>query len=106
MNQDYGFGSYRNAVWLKYSEIKYANKPEYEIGYHAIFKPLLKIRHKNAFGKTTYKLLQHIAKHRTADLRAEMHGRKRDTIGRAWRFVLEPLCYATGKIILKVKGQK
>jgi len=106
MNEDYGFGSYRNAVWLKYSEIKYADKPEYEIGYHAIFKPLLKIRHKNAFGKTTYKLLQHIAKRRTADLRAEMHGRKRDTIGRAWRFVLEPLCYATGKVILKVKGQK
>lgn len=106
MNQDYGFGSYRNAVWLKYSEIEYVNKPEYEIGYHAIFKPLLKIRHKNAFGKTTYKLLQHIAKHRTADLRAEMHGRKRDTIGRAWRFVLEPLCYMTGKVILKVKGQK
>lgn len=106
MNQDYGFGSYRNAVWLKYSEIKYANKPEYEIGYHAIFKPLLKIRHKNAFGKMTYKLLQHIAKHRTADLRAEMHGRKRDTIGRSWRFVLEPLCYATGKVIMKVRGQK
>ncbi len=106
MNQDYGFGSYRNAVWLQYSKLKYADKPEYELGYHAIFKPLLRIRHKNTFGKTVYKLLQHIAKHRTADLRAEMHGRKRDKIGMAWRFVLEPICYATGKAILKVKGQE
>ena len=98
MNEDYGFGSYRNAVWLQYSRLKYSNTPEYEIGYHKIFKPLLAMRHKHWFGRKTYKLLQHIARHRTADLRAEMQNKKRDTIGKAWRFVLEPICFIVGKI--------
>jgi len=96
MNDDYGFGAYRNAIWLKYSELNYKDKPEMEKGYHAIFKPLLKIR-KKWYGKPIYALLKHIAKHRSVDLRAEMYGKKRDRIGQAWRFVLEPLCYLVGK---------
>jgi hypothetical protein len=96
MNDDYGFGAYRNAIWLKYSELNYKDKPEMEKGYHAIFKPLLKIR-KKWYGKPIYALLKHIAKHRTADLKAEMYGKKRDRVGQAWRFVLEPLCYLVGK---------
>ena len=96
MNDDYGFGAYRNAIWLRYSELNYKDKPEMERGYHAIFKPLLKIR-KKWYGKPIYALLKHIAKHRSVDLRAEMYNKKRDRIGQAWRFVLEPLCYLVGK---------
>jgi len=96
MNDDYGFGAYRNAIWLRYSELNYKDKPEMEKGYHAIFKPLLKIR-KKWYGKPIYALLKHIAKHRTVDLRAEMYNKKRDRIGQTWRFVLEPLCYLVGK---------
>ena len=96
MNDDYGFGAYRNAIWLKYSELNYKDKPEMEKGYHAIFKPLLKIR-KKWYGKPIYALMKHIAKHRTVDLRAEMYNKKRDRVGQAWRFVLEPLCYLVGK---------
>ena len=89
MNHEYGFGSYRNAIWLKYSA---DNMTKYhEIGYHAIFRPLLR-------KKWARPLLFHIARHRTADLRAEMQGKKRDTIGRAWRFVLEPICYIVGRV--------
>ena len=100
MNDDYGFGAYRNAIWLKYSELNYKDKPEMEKGYHAIFKPLLKIR-KKWYGKPIYALLKHIAKHRSVDLRAEMYGKKRDRIGQAWRFVLEPLCYLVGKRLMR-----
>jgi len=100
MNEDYGFGSYRNAIWLKYSEKHYKDKPEMEIGYHAIFRPLLKIR-KKWYGKPLYTWMKHVARHRTADLRAEMYGRKRDRIGQAWRFILEPLCYFVGKRLNK-----
>ena len=96
MNDDYGFGAYRNTIWLRYSELNYKDKPEMEKGYHAIFKPLLKIR-KKWYGKPIYALLKHIAKHRSVDLRAEMYNKKRDRIGQAWRFVLEPLCYLVGK---------
>ena len=88
MNEEYGFGSYRNAIWLKYSQ---RMTKEHEIGYHAIFRPLLRV-------KAVRPLLYHIARHRTADLRAEMYGKKRDRIGQAWRFVLEPLCYIVGKL--------
>ena len=100
MNDDYGFGAYRNAIWLKYSELNYKDKPEMEKGYHAIFKPLLKIR-KKWYGKPIYALLKHIAKHRSVDLRAEMYGKKRDRIGQAWRFILEPLCYFVGKRLMR-----
>ena len=100
MNDDYGFGAYRNAIWLRYAELNYKDKPEMEKGYHAIFKPLLKIR-KKWYGKPIYALLKHIARHRSVDLRAEMYGKKRDRIGQAWRFVLEPLCYVVGKRLIK-----
>lgn len=107
MNDDYGFGSFRNAIWLKYSQQKYSNTPEYEKGYHAIFIPLLQMRNKHWAGKQVYKVLKHIARHRTADLRAEMYGTKRDRIGQIERAVLEPLCYIVGKIkLMTEKGKK
>jgi hypothetical protein len=102
MNDDYGFGAYRNAIWLKYAEMNYKDKPEMEKGYHAIFKPLLKIR-KKWYGKPMYAWMKHVAKHRSVDLRAEMYGKKRDRIGQAWRFVLEPLCYLVGKRLVNKK---
>ena len=100
MNDDYGFGAYRKAIWLKYAELNYKDKPEMEKGYHAIFKPLLKIR-KKWYGKPIYAWMKHVARHRSVDLRAEMYGKKRDRIGQAWRFVLEPLCYVVGKRLIK-----
>ena len=107
MNDDYGFGSFRNAIWLKYSQQKYSNTPEYEKGYHAIFIPLLQMRNKHWVGKQIYKGLKHIARHRTADLRAEMYGTKRDRVGQIERAVLEPLCYIVGKIqLMTEKGKK
>jgi hypothetical protein len=96
MNEDYGFGSYRNAIWLKYAK---DNLTEYhEKGYHAIFRPLLKLGREKS--PKLYAALKHIARHRTADLRAEMKDNgKRDTLGRAYRAVLEPVCYIVGRII-------
>ena len=95
MNQSYGFGSYRNAIWLKYSADRMTKA--HEAGYHAIFLPLIDLAYKRN-NKPVRIALEHIARHRTADLRAEMRGSKRDTLGRAYRFVLEPLCYVVGKI--------
>ena len=43
------------------------------------------------------KILEHIARHRTYDLKQEMKG-KTHLLGRAYRKVLEPLCFITGKI--------
>lgn len=99
MNERYGFGTFRNAVWLKYSE-EHMTK-EHEVGYHAIFLPLVDYGFKQGDGlsnRAVRKVLEHIARHRTTDIRAELKGRKRDSLGRTYRFVLEPLCYLVGKI--------
>jgi hypothetical protein len=98
MNEAYGFGSYRQAVWLKYSENM---TKEHEAGYHAMFLPLVKYGFKSGdgfFKNIVRKVLEHGTRHRTADLRAEMYGRKRDKLGRFYRAIFEPLCYAVGKV--------
>ena len=95
MNESYGFGNFRNKIWLKHSR----DLPkEYEVGYHTIFLPLVKFaKGKGKLNKTVKKILEHIARHRTYDLKQEMKG-KTHLLGRAYRKVLEPLCFITGKI--------
>ena len=98
MNHEYGFGSFRNAIWLKYAQSNLTKA--HEVGYHAIFLPLVDFAFKQGDGKLnmlTRKFLENCARHRSLDLRAEMRGTKRDTIGMIYRSVLEPLCYAVGK---------
>ena len=90
MNESYGFGSFRNKIWLKHSKDM---APEYQIGYHKIFLPLIKISKTN---KVVKKILEHIAVHRTIDIRQEARG-KVHLLGRLYRKILEPLCYLVGK---------
>ena len=95
MNESYGFGNFRNKIWLKHSK----DLPkEYEIRYHTIFLPLVNFAKKEGkLNKLVKKTLEHIAKHRTIDLKQEMRGKKH-LLGRIYRKVLEPICYLVGKI--------
>jgi hypothetical protein len=98
MNEFYGTGSFRNKVWLSHSA-SMPNAKVYEKGYHTLFLPLVAFAKKDGFfSKVVRSILEHIAKHRTADLYKEMRGAKRDTLGRIYRAVLEPLCYVVGKV--------
>lgn len=106
MNESYGFGLFRNRIWLAYAA-KHLT-PEHEIGYHAIFLPLVKYAYhsptENFATKMVKSILEHIARHRSIDLRAVLHRNKklvtkRDTLGMIYRFILEPTCYAVGKMI-------
>ena len=90
MNESYGFGSFRNKIWLKHSKDL---APEYQIGYHKIFLPLVRLSKKNIVLK---KILEHIAVHRTIDIRQESRG-KVHLLGRVYRKILEPICYWVGK---------
>ena len=96
--QAYGFGSFRNAIWLKHS----ANMPNakvYEKGYHTLFLPLVEFaKGKGKLNKVVRNVLAHIARHRTADIYKQMRGNKRDTLGRIYRAILEPICYLVGKV--------
>jgi hypothetical protein len=96
MNESYGFGSFRNAIWLKYAKDNLS--PEYQIGYHKLFLPLVKYAKGNNKSNLLVKhILEHIAIHRTIDLKQQMRNNKRHTLGRIYRAILEPLCYIVGK---------
>ena len=90
MNESYGFGNFRNKIWLRQSKDL---APEYQKGYHILFLPLVKMAKTN---KTIKKVLEHIAVHRTIDIRQESRG-KTHILGRLYRKVLEPICYWVGK---------
>jgi len=80
-------------------EIKYGKSmqdnltPEYQKGYHKIFLPLVRLSKTNIIVR---KILEHIAVHRTIDIRQEARG-KSHILGRVYRKVLEPICYLVGK---------
>ena len=95
MNESYGFGSFRNKIWLAHSRNL---AKEYEIGYHTLFLPLVKYAKQKGFTNSIVKkVLEHIAIHRTIDIRKQKYN-KVDVLGRTYRTILEPLCYITGGI--------
>jgi len=96
MNAAYGFGSYRQAIWLAHAA---KNMSVYhQTGYHLLALPLIR----KAYGsdsksaRIVRKSIEHIVRERTADIRAEMRGSQRRPLGRFYRATLEPLCYALG----------
>ena len=95
MNDSYGFGSFRNAIWLRYAKRNLTK--QHEIGYHRIFLPLVKFaRQKGFINKIVKNILEHIAIHRTIDIRKEEKN-KIHLLGRVYRKILEPICYWVGK---------
>jgi hypothetical protein len=98
MNAEYGFGSFRNAIWLAQSKDL---DPAYEKGYHTLFLPLVtyayKSGKKSALQRILRGVLEHIARHRTADIWKQKRGKNRDNIGMIYRAILEPICYIVGK---------
>ena len=99
MNKEYGFGSFRQAIWLVQSKDL---DPAYEKGYHKLFLPLVnyayKTGEKNALQRILRGVLEHIARHRTADIWKQKRSKKRDTYGMIYRAILEPICYVVGKV--------
>jgi hypothetical protein len=98
MNEAYGFGSFRQAIWLKHSA---GLDPAYQRGYHAMFVPLLRFARGGQSWprRLTWRALQHIARHRTADIWLASKGAKRDTLGMLYRALLEPLCFVVGRFV-------
>jgi hypothetical protein len=99
MNAEYGFGSFRNAIWLAQSKDL---DPAYEKGYHTLFLPLVNYAYKSGQKNTLQRILrgvlEHIARHRTADIWKQKRGKNRDTYGMIYRAILEPICYVVGKV--------
>jgi len=96
MNDAYGFGAFRQTIWLKHSKDMH---PAYQKGYHRIFKPLIRFAYsdKKWYNTAVRKTLEGIARRRTADIWMQQRG-KRHPIGAVERAILEPICYIVGKI--------
>ncbi len=96
MNNAYGFGSFRQAIWLHHSKDM---DPAYQKGYHRIFRPLIKVAYRNTkwYNIAVRKMLEGIARRRTADIWMQKKG-KRHFVGAIERAILEPICYIVGKI--------
>ena len=100
MNEAYGFGSFRQAIWLQHSA-SMPNAKTIEKGYHTLFLPVVAYAFNgtpNALRSAVRRVAEHIARHRTADLWKEMRGKKRDPLGRIYRAIIEPICYLVGKV--------
>lgn len=82
MNDWYGLPYNENKVWLKYSKTHL--KPEHQVGYHAVFLPLIEFAKKPGFinGKVRDALFW-IGKNRTIDIQDELAGRNPRPIKRA-----------------------
>ena len=100
MNEAYGFGSFRQSIWLRHSA-SMPNAKTIEKGYHTLFLPVVDYVFNgkpNPVKNAVRAVAEHIARHRTADLWKEMRGKKRDALGRIYRAAIEPLCYLVGKV--------
>ena len=94
MNQRYGFGSFRNKIWLKFHK---DYSPEYQKGYHKVFLPLVNIAKKEGmFNTIVRKILEHMGRHVTADMFQIMRNKKSNKLGRIYRKIFEPICYWLG----------
>jgi hypothetical protein len=97
MNHVYGFGSFRNKIWLAQSKDLH---PAYQVGYHTLFLPVLMfgyLNNTNPFRRMVRAILEHVARHRTADIWKQRKG-KRDKLGRIYRAIIEPICYVVGRL--------
>ena len=94
MNESYGFGSFRNKIWMKFHK---DISPEYQKGYHKLFLPLVKYAKQKGFtNKIVKNILEHIAIHSTIDMRQSLRGKKH-MLGRIYRKIILPICYWAGK---------
>ena len=95
MNKAYGFGSFRQAIWLQQSKNL---RPEYQKGYHIIGKPLIRFAYsKDTIARKALRnSMEYLARRRTADIWQQRRG-KRDFIGASWRMFIEPLCFVIGR---------
>lgn len=98
MNQTYGFGSFRNAVWMRHAV---GLPPEYQKGYHAIFRPILRWAYNDKPRmpqRVTQSILEWGVRRRTADIWKQRHG-KRNVAGAMVRAVFDNLCYIVGRFL-------
>jgi hypothetical protein len=95
MNAAYGFGGYRNKIWLAHAAERLQH-PAWELGYHKLFGPF--VRNRERWPKV-WRVVEHIARERTFALRREMRGRPITFRQAVYRGICQPPVFAVGLLI-------
>jgi hypothetical protein len=95
MNHLYGFGSFRNAIWMRYAR-DHMPEPEWELGYHKVYGPLVKMMPTHPWVR---KFMRWFARTRTATLRRELRGKRPTLMQAVRRGVSRPIVYAVGWLV-------
>ena len=95
MNRLYGFGSYRNAIWLNYAAEKHL-APEWELGYHKLFYPLVARMETNKYIRI---FCEWFAKGRTDMIRREMRGTPTTITQKLAKAFIMPIVFVTGWLV-------
>jgi hypothetical protein len=100
MNSMYGFGGFRNAIWMKYQASHPSmKKEEYELGYHKLIMPLVKRMKTSKFIRT---IVEFNARQRTFNLRREMRGQETTLYYRiVEKKIILPAFFAIGWLVKK-----
>ena len=102
LNKIYGFGSFRNKVWMKYNNYKKAQYPSnskiLELGYHKVFGRLTEIMPTSPI---LTKVLRRMVRVRTDRIRREMAGKPITFESRLYPAIIRPIFYAVGWLVHK-----
>ena len=102
LNEIYGFGSFRNKLWMKYNnynKARYLPRPEIlELGYHKLFGKLTEMMPSSPL---LTKVLRRIARVRTDRIRREMTGKPLTLESKIYTAILIPTHYVIGWLIHK-----
>ena len=97
----YGFGSFRNKIWMKhdkYEKALYPNSKILELGYHKVFGRLTEMMPNSPL---LTKILRRIARLRTDRLRREMSGKPLTFEQKLYTAILRPIVYIVGWLVYK-----
>lgn len=102
LNKIYGFGSFRNKIWMKYNNYEKAQYPSnskiLELGYHKVFGRLTEIMPTSPL---LTKILRRMVRVRTDRIRREMTGKPITFESRLYPAIIRPIFYVVGWLVHK-----
>mgnify|MGYP003689809951 CR=1 FL=1 len=102
LNDIYGFGSFRNKIWMRYNnydKARFLSNPKIlELGYHKLFGKLTEMMPNSPL---LTKVLRRVARVRTDRIRREMSGKPLTLESKIYADILMPTHYAIGWLVHK-----
>ena len=102
LNEIYGYGSFRNKLWMRYNDYDKARYPTnskiVELGYHKVFGKLTEMMPNSPL---LTKVLRRVARVRTDRIRREMSGKPLTLESKLHVAIIRPINYTVGWLVHK-----